>query len=121
MKILVWLCVCVVTVLMASNVHAARGVVPSVAPLFPTPENTKPNVGRNVNFEGESVFSEPAAAELVDGQAPESAATDTKADGVAGATAQQTQTYWWWVLGILAGAGMLGAGRYWWFNIRTRV
>ncbi len=106
---------------MAADVHAARGVVPSIAPLFPTPENTKPNLGRNINFEGESVFSEPTAAELAEGEAPESAATNAKADGIAGATAQQTQTYWWWLLGILVGVGIIGAGGYWWFGMRKPV
>ncbi len=120
MKILVLLFLVFASTLGATEVHAARGVVPSIAPLFPTPENTKPNLGRNVNYEGESVFSEPAA-ELAEGAVSENEATSTKTDGVAGATEQQVQTYWWWIIGVLVAVGIVGAFGYWWFHMQKRV
>lgn len=94
----------------AQAARAVQGVVPSVVPLFPTPEGVQPNVKGNVQFEGQSVFSDPVpsgtAAEALGGDA-HSSSTLPESAPTARAAAGPTRMWAWLLLGaVLVGGGV---------------
>ncbi len=117
----------VLTVLLLSPLsalaaRAVPGVVPSVVPLFPTPVGVEPNVRGNVQYQGESVFSDEAETDglgRLEAEGGSTAAGASAPDAAVPVDAADNGWAWWLLGGVLA-AGVLG-GAYWYRKHKQRV
>lgn len=111
----------------AAPVRAARttpGVVPSVAPLFPTPVGVEANVRGNVQFEGESVLSDPGNGATETDLGTEGGtglAMPTPPLGEPAASPATPARRVWVVLWGVVGVVVIGAGGYWYSKQKRSV